>query len=107
MDQRGIKTKMEDHQTIGNRIGTTISDRKIKEDHLTKNVRTIVPRRNKIHPQFRKSNPQLQTLELALKQLLKLVLVHVQLKFLQFVLMDVQTQSLLGVKAKSSRKKYV
>ena len=107
MDQRGIKTKMEDHQAIGNRIGTTISDRKIKEDHLTKNVRTIVLRRNKIHPQFRKSNPQLQTLELALKQLLKLVLVHVQLKFLQFVLMDVQTQSLLGVKAKSSRKKYV
>merc|ERR1712064_95424 len=106
-DQRGIKTKMDDHQTItGNKIGTTTSGRKIIEDHLTKNVRTTAPRRNKIHPRFRKRNPQLQTLELALRQLLRLVSVHAQLKYSQFVLMDVQTQSLLAVKAKSNRKKY-
>ena len=114
MDQEGIKTmdqreikiiKMEDHHQIvaSSKTGTTTSDRKIKEDHLIKNVRTTAPRRSKTLPQFRKANPQLQTLELALKQLLKLVLVHVLLKYLRFALMRAQLQNLLDVTVKSSK----
>ena len=105
MDQRETKTiKTEGQPIIASRIETTL-DRKIKEAQLIKNVR-IDLRRKKIRLKLRKNQLQLQLPELALRLHLKRVLVHAQLIYLQFVLMDVQTPNLLGVKAKSSRQKY-
>jgi len=95
---KAIEMVIKGHQTIANKTttGTTLG-RKIREeaeDLLIKiNVRITAPRRNKIHPQCRKSKLLDQAPALALKQLLKLALVHAQLKYLQFVLRDAQTQN--------------
>ena len=98
-DQIGIKTIVikitEDPQTTENsRTGITTLVRKRKGDHLIinhLNVRIIVLPRSKIHPKLRKNKSQLPALELALKLLLRLALVHAPLKYLQFAPMDART----------------
>ena len=90
----GIKTTEDLQTTENSKTGITTLARKRKEDHQINNhlnVRITVLPRSKIHPELRKNKSQLPVLELALKLLLRLALVHAPLIYLQFALMDAQT----------------
>ena len=74
-DHQIIETIKDPQTTETSKIGITTSVKRRREAHLTNNplnVRIIVLRRNKIHPQFKRSKNQLQVLGLAQKLLLKL-----------------------------------
>jgi len=104
-DQIEIKTTgtttetTRDHLTTeNNKIEITTLDKRRKEAHHHTNnqinVRIIVQRRNKANPKLKKNKNQLLALELVQRLLLRLALVHVPLKYLQFAPMDAQTLNL-------------